>query len=141
MDKVFIDTSFWLALLYDEEIYHKQVLAVFKNLKSSDCQIYTSNLVLHETLTRIVTKSSWQNCQKFLKLVDDLKNARRLGEITLDAGVEKDAYSAFVKYHEHKFSFIDASIIAMIKKFKIDTLLTLDAGFRKIKLNTLPYLG
>lgn len=138
MISYFVDTSFWLAYYFADETFHTDCQLTFLDIKNKDSVIFTSNFVIHETLTRLLTKTGWQNCKTFMKYIDKLSEDGELVITTIDPFLEEDSFTIFEKYHDHNFSFTDATIISSVRKHKIETLLTLDRGFSKIGIKTLP---
>ena len=51
------------------------------------------------------------------------------------------AWNFFVKFSEHELSFTDATIYNFVKDLKIDEILTLDQGFKKIGLKVKPVIN
>jgi len=138
MPKAFVDTSFWLAYFLPDETHHAVCQSAFLDVKEEGRTIFTSNFVIHETLTRLLTQTGWQNCKKFLGFVDRLKTEGELVVLVVDGLIEEQAFRIFEKYHDHNFSFTDATIISLVKKHEIDLIMTLDRGFSKIRLSCLP---
>jgi predicted nucleic acid-binding protein len=56
--------------------------------------------------------------------------------VFIDSLFFKKAQEAFLKFSEHKISFTDAVSYVLCKEFKIDEIFTLDADFKKMRLNT-----
>ena len=106
----------------------------------SGAKFFTCDYVLDETFTRLLTGQSFSAAKKFKLLIEEAEETRQLLILWTDATLFKKAWGYFTKFSEHKLSFTDSLIVAMVKDFKINTILSLDQGFKKVGLNVRPRL-
>lgn len=138
MNKIFIDTSAWIAYSLVKDQAHQQILDLIKPNLSSGNIVYTSNYIVDETITRLVYDTNWSITTKFIQFIDKSVNSRFLNRLWVDEQVEKDAMEFLKKYSDHKLSFTDVTTAVLVKHFGINTIITLDSDFTKIGLSTLP---
>ena len=64
--RVFVDTSYWIALIERGEKSHRQVAKSFITLQKNGTQFFTNDYVLDEAWTRLITGNHFQEA-KMLK--------------------------------------------------------------------------
>ncbi len=136
--KLFIDTSAWLALYIPTEKFHDRTARVVKDEITGGALIYTSNYVINETITRLLYDTGWPLTEKFLGYFKDSITTGSIQELWVDEQIEAEALRIFTKYREHKLSVTDATSVAIMKRYDIDAIITLDSDFAKIGLRVLP---
>lgn len=138
--RIFVDTSAWIAFLLKDETHHSKVHAYFDKETKARSEFFTSDYVLDETYTRLLTNQSIYSAKKFKEKINDAKQLKRLTLLWTDKTVCDKAWEYFMKFSDHKLSFTDATIYTFVKNFKIDEVLTLDKGFKKVGLVTKPMI-
>lgn len=138
MDKVFVDTSAWIAYISSDDTYHKEVSSALKGVIEAGSVICTSNYVFDETVTRLLYDTSWKQASVFIKCIVQSVAKKTVVKFLVDEQIEAEAIAMIEKYSEHKLSFTDATSVALVKRFKIDAILTLDTDFAKVGLRVLP---
>ncbi len=138
MNKVFVDTSVWIAYISKDDTYHEAVSQALKAVIAERMVICTSNYVFDETVTRLLYDASWDHASGFIKFITQSIVVKIVVKLWVDEQVETEALGVVEKYHEHKLSFTDATTVALVKHFNIDAILTLDRDFAKIGLRVLP---
>lgn len=138
--RIFIDTSGWIELMLRGERYHKEVSTYFLAAQKIGAKFITSDYVLDEAWTRLITAQSMTTARA---LRDKVIAAERLGKLLIVwMGEERfqAAWKLFAAYAEHAFSFTDATILTIVQELKIDEVLTLDQGFKKAKIIVRPLI-
>lgn len=136
--KIFVDTSAWIENLMNGEIQHKAVADYIDKEVSLGSKFFTSDYVLDETFTRLLTIQRFKTAQLFRNYIKLAEQQRNLLVLWTDETVFNKAWDYFKKFSEHKLSFTDATIYAFIKDLKIDEVLSLDQGFKKVGLTVKP---
>src|SRR5438552_1862156 len=99
--KVFIDTSAFIALLVENEQFHKKVVEKYNSYRQQRAIFFTSYYILDELYTRL----SYFHVSDIRKHIQMIQHATQENEITpmqiSDALFEK-SLSVFLKYSEHK---------------------------------------
>lgn len=139
--RIFIDTSGWIELALKGEIHHPPVTNYFLKEQKQGSKFFTCDYVLDETFTRLLAGQSFRTAKKFKAIIDEAEKSQRLLVLWTDVTLFKKAWAYFVKFAEHKLSFTDALIVTLVKDFKINEVLSLDQGFKKIGLTTKPVLA
>ena len=138
--KVFVDTSTWVESVLDNEKYHQAVKDCFQKEIEKGSIFFTCDYVIDEAFTRLITNQSFSLVAKFKKILENLESKGEIKILWTDKSLFDKAWIVFKNYQEHKFSFTDAVIATIVKDLKIDEILTLDGGFKKIGLVVKPLI-
>lgn len=136
--KVFIDTSAWISYSLSRQPKHSIIKSLIKQLIKNKLTIYTSNDVVDETATRLIYDTDIKIAHKFINLIKDSSNTNSLVQLWVDEQIQAEAFEIVEKYAEHKLSLTDATTIALVKRFNIESVISLDADFIKVGIPTLP---
>lgn len=132
--KVFVDASFWIALVDTSDSSHKKAEAFLKRKGSLRLNFFTSDYVIDECLTRLKKKVGAKSAFSLYDVILKKKDEKTLTILQTTKEVFDRIYKIFKNNLTPKsFSFTDASIVALMKAHKIKNLLTFDSDFRKIK--------
>lgn len=136
MQKVFIDTSCYLALFIKSESKHSAVAKTFKKYIQERYQFFTSYCVLNELYTRLVYDFGKVALKKALNQINKVIKDKELKILDIDEVLFDKSTETMVKFAEHKLSFVDASIYNLVRDYKLDEVFTLDSDFKKVGLKT-----
>ena len=123
--KIFVDSSFLIALVNENDSLHDKSLEYVDLIEKNDC--YISNLVINEVITVIGNKIDLETALSAFDLINDIFHVINEYEI-------KDFNSnTMLIYEKHgtKLSFTDCSIIVDMHYHKIENLLSFDKEFKK----------
>ena len=123
--KIFVDSSFIIALVNENDSLHDKSLEYVDLIEKNDC--YISNLVINEVITVIGNKIDLETALSAFDLINDIFHIINEYEI-------KDFNSnTMLIYEKHgtKLSFTDCSIIVDMHYHKIENLLSFDKEFKK----------
>lgn len=137
MQRIFIDSSAWLAYYLSDEPDHIRVKNLIKGSAKEGKVIVTSNDIIDETATFLI----YRKPQLAIKFIDFIKRTILTGNITqlwVDEEIQSEAFELVQKFAEHRLSLTDATTIALVKKFSIESVISLDSDFLKVGIPTLP---
>lgn len=137
MYQVFIDSSAWIAYYLSDEPDHVRVKNLIKGLVKEGKVIIISNDIIDETVTFLI----YHKPLLAIKFIDFIKKALLTGNITqlwVDEEIQDEAFEIVQKFAEHKLSLTDATTIALVKKYSIQSIISLDSDFAKIKAPLFP---
>lgn len=138
MRKVFIDTSAWISYSLSGQPKHSTIKNLIREFTKERIVVCTSNDVIDETVTRLLYHTNIKIAQKFINLIKDSTKNNNLVQFWIDEEIQNEAFELVQKYSEHKLSLTDATSIALVKKFSIESVIALDSDFIKIGIPTLP---
>lgn len=136
--KIFIDTSAWIAYSSAADQNHKKIEKSFAQAVSGNVVFFTSNDVVDETITRLVYDIGWYQAEKFIVAIRESFRTKTIVQLWTDEQIQDEAFVILEKFHDHKLSMTDATTVAIINRFKLDAVLTLDSDFKKIGIRSLP---
>lgn len=136
--KVFIDTSAWISYSLSRQPKHSTIKDLVKKLIKDGVIILTSNDVVDETATRLIYDTDAKTAQKFIELIKKGVTSNNLIQLWVDEEIQTEAFKIMEKFSEHKLSLTDATTIALVKKFNIASVISLDSDFAKVGISTLP---
>ena len=121
---VFVDTSFWIALLIPSETHHREARDLLASLESES--LLTSNHVKGEIWTLLVRRA-WHD--KAVRFLDRLDATERLSVAVVSETVEDQAWRWLCRHDERPYSFVDATSFALMRSLRIREALTFDDDF------------
>ncbi len=132
MNRVFVDTGAWYALVDADDPDHARVSVCFREYRG---RLVTSNYVFDEILTLTRYRLGWQVASR---LGDQLRTGRvaRLERITPQD--EEAAWAIFYRYNDKSFSFTDCTSFAFVQRLGLPLCLAIDADFRAYGLHCIP---
>lgn len=131
---IFLDTGFFLGLVYPSDPYYKRSEELLKILKTGKHgQIFTSTYIIAETLTLVAVRS--RNNSVVLKEIDKFFKGDKQIAIILrpDEQIEDESIKLFLKINKNSknktVSFVDCSNIIFCRRRGIDSILAYDKHF------------
>jgi len=126
--RAFVDTSFFKALIHDQDEFHSKSLSIWDNLKSEKASLVTTNYILDETFTLIRVRCG-------LKILQDFRDYLTAGSeylkvIRVTVNDEGAAWEFFTKDWSG-LSYTDGVSFAVMKRLGISLVATFDNHFQK----------
>lgn len=139
--RIFIDTSAWIELVLSGERYHQEVASHFQKRLKQKGFFFTNDYVLDEAWTRLVTQQGFYSTQALRVKTQEAASCGYLTILWTDEVLFANAWDTFERYSEHRFSFTDAVILTTVRELKIDEVISLDQGFKKVGCTVRPILS
>lgn len=131
----FVDSSAFLSLEDPDETSHARTLAVFDELVSERSLLVTTNFVVDETYTLLLTRLGRSRAVSWGEAVQ--RGPVRIERVS--GPNETRAWDIIVGFTDKDFSYTDATSFAVAEALGIDEALALDAHFRRFgQLRVLP---
>ena len=137
-DRAIIDTSAWIAYYLSDDKYHSKIKKILKELIANKIVICTSNDIVDETVTRLIYTTNPRIVKKFIDFTRESLRTKNLIELWIDEQLQQEALALTLKFSEHKLSLTDCTTIALLNRFNIGSLVTLDSDFRKVGISVIP---
>lgn len=125
---VFVDTSFFKAIIDDKDKFHQRAIEILEELKEKDASFITSNFILDESFTLIRIKCGLKLALEFRRYLEESSIVLRIVRVTV--ADEAVAWNYFVKDWS-KLSFTDCVSFALMKRLEIGQALTFDNHFKR----------
>lgn len=119
----FVDTSFWIALLSEEDRHYAAAQAL---VRGGPGPLLTSNHVVGETWTWIGRRFGHE------RAVASVRAVRAIPTITVvhvDPDEEQDAWRWLQRRDEREYSFVDATSFAVMRRRRMREALAFDGDF------------
>lgn len=133
--RYFIDTSAFVALSDRTDQYHLSAIRFFKEQIHPDDQLYTSNYVVDETITRLRVGANHYAAVKF---ADSIYTTHTHSISVIDHAIELAALRLFKQYHDHDFSFTDCTTMVLLNQLAIPFLFAYDKASRNVGYHLVP---
>lgn len=122
-NKIFVDTSYIVGLLAENDHWHKKAKKLIPIIKKKEKIICTS--VLNESITLINKKLGVKASKIAYKII--LNNFTIINE---DVSLYNDSMNILIKYHN--ISLTDSIIVEIMKRYNIIEIASFDSDFDKI---------
>lgn len=126
MEKIFVDTSGWVALFVDNDQNHKKAVSIFEDIKSSKALVYTSDYIIDETITTILARG---NHKQSVLAGEALFTSKIIKIIHVSADYLQSAWELYRKYKDKSFSFTDVTSFVIMKNLGIRKAFAFDKEF------------
>lgn len=130
--RIFVDTSALIALVDSKDRNHREALAKRDRLKEEKHNLYTSNLVIYETLTWLAIRLGPGRAAQFGEGL--LLQSPSFSILYLTREDELVSLRTLQKYSNLPLSFADSSTIHLVHKNRLDQIFAFDDHFRKANL-------
>lgn len=135
MNHVFLDSSYFKALIDEVDDFHKESSKIFSLLNEQKSQLVTTNYIVDETLTLLRVKKNLHAAMHLRDLIKAGSPTISIYRVTSED--DADAWIWFVKDWS-RLSFTDCTSFAVMKRMGITKVATFDhhftqAGFTIVK--------
>ncbi len=134
-ERIFVDTSAWVALYIPKDAHHGEATAVLEDLQRQSAQFVISNYVIAEAITAVRRLASHARATA---LGEALLGSRVLRRVYLDERLEQAAWALFKKYNDRAFSFTDCTSFALMEAEGLKRVFAFDRDFRVAGFQVLP---
>ncbi|WP_295723129.1 type II toxin-antitoxin system VapC family toxin [uncultured Methanobrevibacter sp.] len=124
--KIFLDSSFLIALINDNDALHNKALEYVELTEVNEC--YISNLIINEVITVIGNKLGLEVAISSYDILTSVFN------IVNEYDLEDFNYNTMLFYEKYntKLSFTDSSILFIMEQEEINNLLSFDKEFKRV---------
>lgn len=132
-DRIFVDTSFVIALINEKDQYHDQAEAL--SYKFENSALITTDAVLLE-IGNALAKDFREEAAKVIRV---LRTARKVEVRGVDGKLFEDGLAAYEKYADKTWGLVDCISFVLMRKEGIREALTFDGDFEQagfIKINS-----
>jgi hypothetical protein len=134
MKQVFIDTNGWIALNSKRDHLHNIALDLNKRLLHSGYCYVTTNFVLDETYTGLLTQVGHLAAVDF---GERIYRSQIIQVIHIAEHIEEQAWKLFKQYSDKDFSFTDCTSFVVMHQLNLVEAFTSDHHFEQMGFVTL----
>lgn len=128
MNKIFLDSSIFKAIIDSHDDFHTQATSLWKEFILSNIPLITTNYILDETFTLIRIKCNLKRAIELRNFLSRPKVNIYIERVTIDD--DASAWDWFIKDWS-KLSFTDCVSFAVMKRLGIKYAATFDDHFSK----------
>jgi predicted nucleic acid-binding protein len=134
-DRVFLDSSGYLAVVNPRDTYHQQAHDAWAALIDQRCQTYTSSFVIAETHALFLTRLGYRHARAFLGQLRT--TATRI--LWVQPAEVEAAETIIDDYSDKNFSLTDATSFVLMERYRIGVALTTDRNFAQYGFQVLGF--
>ncbi len=134
MEKIFVDTSAWLALYDKRDKYHRSAKEILIELKNKKLPLVTTDYIFDET----VTYANRTYGYSFAVKVGEILRQSAVAQIAeLDTEAKDAAWEIFKKHGAMKLSFTDCTSFTFMRQKHLTRAFAFDDDFSKLGFKVL----
>jgi predicted nucleic acid-binding protein len=119
----FVDTSYWISLRYRRDARHPEARKLWLGGPGA---LITTNLVIGETWTFLRRRAGHERAMEFREAALKLSN---LTVRHIDEDIEDEAWRWLGRHDERRYSFVDATSFALMRRLRLRDALAFDGDF------------
>jgi len=122
----FSDSSAWYALLSSSDTHHEAARRRFSRLAAAHRTVVATNHVVSETYTLLRGRLGSRVALSFLEQIRADPFVRR---VQVSEAWEEEAELLLARYHDQRFSYVDATSFVTMRHLGLSEALTFDSDF------------
>lgn len=134
MNKVFVDTSAFVALRNRSEKEHGLARKILKGLVENAVDMFTSNYVFAETYTALLVRVSRHEAISWGR---SLRNGELIEIVRADELIEEEAWRILESHGDKSWSYVDATTFAIMTRESATDAFSFDRNFAQRGLRML----
>lgn len=128
---VFADSNYFIAFYNQEDSLHKQAVSLAKRLKRQGTSFVVTNFIFLEVVTMLAQRLGKENA---IRVGKNIVENPRIIFIHIDEALQENSWQIFQAVKDKNISFVDCSIIAVMRAESIPMLLSFDIrDFKKLQ--------
>lgn len=128
MNQVFVDSSFFFALLIDTDKFHREAEALYEIFKRGQHELIVTNFILDETYTLLRAK---KGLPKALQLRQTIESSDVLLSLVRVTKEDEDNVWEWFEKDWSKLSYTDCVSFAVMQRLDITHVATFDEHFSR----------
>ncbi|HOF01607.1 MAG TPA: PIN domain-containing protein [Spirochaetota bacterium] len=128
INKIFIDTFAWIALINKSDNYHKLSVDLFNEILIKNNKLYTSTFIITETINAL---SKFMYRKPILEFLNRIQNSQILNLIEINMDIYNNSINLFKKRIDKEWGLTDCSSFIVMEKYDIIKAFTNDKHFEQ----------
>lgn len=138
MNKIFVDTWAWYALVDTTDGDHAVAQLALEDLLNDAYTFVTTNFVIAETITLMRYNLNHQASVEFYNRLQQLIADELVEFVRIEDVHESNAWQIFEKYKDQDFSYVDCTSFAVMRAYRLTQVSTADHHFAVIGFSLTP---
>lgn len=122
-ERIFADTNFFVALFHPADVLHEDARRIAASCSVASTLLVISNFIFLETVTVLAQRRGKDIA---IAAGNYLLSNPFIEMVHVDEALQRETWDIFKNALPKNISFVDASIVAILKAEAIETLLTFD---------------
>lgn len=128
MNRVFVDTSAFIAVFDKDDDLHSEALRLFDEIKNKKIQMVVTDYILSESITTTMARAG----HKIAVTVGEFILGSQVVDLFwLDESIKMKAWEYFKKHSDKSYSFTDCTSFVLMKDMNINNFFAFDEHFAK----------
>lgn len=136
--KIFIDDSAWVQLLNPTAPHHQAITDAFSRALQNDDKLFTHNIAIGIALSEIKRDLGFSVAWKFNEIIEEAYTGTHLTILWIGRRNQKEAVRLMRKHAELPLGLYDFASYILMKRRRINTILSLRGGYNQLELKVLP---
>ena len=125
----FVDTGAWIALLNVRDQLHTEAREIYGALKQQREQLYTTDYVIDETVTRLRYDANHSAAVEFLVAIEGAEEMGTVTLVAIDRAFFQESKRLFRQYSSERLSFTDCTSFVVCQRHGITAAFAFDQHF------------
>ena len=132
MNRIFVDTSAWMAIVDSDDINHRPAVTFQGDLAESSVLIVT-NYILDELYTLVLMDLGYRKAVEIKQKLEAMAEARILEVVWVDQILNAAGWTVFERFNRDKqWSFTDCVSYAVMKRLGVTEVFSFDHHFEQM---------
>jgi predicted nucleic acid-binding protein len=128
VNRVFVDTSAFIAVFDKDDDLHSEALRLFDEIKNKKIQMVVTDYILSESITTAMARAGHRIA---VTVGEFILGSHVVELIWLDKTIKLKAWEFFKKYSDKSYSFTDCTSFVVMKEIKVNHFFAFDEDFTK----------
>lgn len=128
MKTTLIDTDAMFAIVHDEDVLHKQAMALLAELIRYGCNFLVLPTTISEFATLVTFRIGRERAQA---VVEVWSEGAENTILEIDDAMSKNAIKRYQTQTSKEESLFDCYVMAAAEKYKVDCIFSFDKGYKK----------
>lgn len=126
--KVFLDTSYAIALVSPQDYYHAKAVEIAEILEAESINLITTQAILLE-IGNALSKLKYR--QVSISLLNSIEIDPKIEVISLSNELYQEAFKLYCQRQDKEWGLVDCVSFVVMKKYRIKEALTADIHFQQ----------
>lgn len=136
-NSLFIDTSGWVSYVADDQPFHRQTLAIYREAVKQKRGFATTNYIITELVALLGSRSLMPR-QRIFEFIDQIQTMPFMKIVHIDEATHAQAWAMLKQYKDKVWSLVDATSFIVMRHAGLKEALATDHHFSQAGFVRLP---
>lgn len=139
--KIFLDEVAWIQISDAKASHHRRFQEELRRALDTGDRLFTTNIAVGLALSHIKRECGMQIATRFNETIENAYTGTHLGIIWIGRRTQKEAVRLLRKYPDLDLGIYDFAAYQLMKRRRVNTILTNKIAFRQLGLQVIPEIG